>query len=537
MFKHRALSPSVLFAMLLCSNTCFALSGSSQHSRAGTAAYIFIDNKIDREYLITTKNENPTFKGLNKWPKLSTPSYLGHIGFFGWGITHANTDLWIENAPVSRPILGLYCQLSAQNCTSIGTIRGENIDDKGIYKALSGENTAGGSSPVGTISPELYEFARSAAINNKQDMIFNWCTTQVKYDLKSQKCIDLDETQARWLSYSFSIHKIAHLSLEPVSAISEIGVASDGTSEIKSGKSYCKKQRVNNVDGVSCKVIQFKYQRSQNPNTFVSLHLDSKVFGKYKPDVTDIQFSFDGGDYWRNWGSEVSFGSLFTTYNSQISIFMSDNFFKGLIENGISLTESTSFFKFRLRNYNFSSDDPYYFSASSTIKVVPRDYGLSIISTDGSSRPQGSGTIGRDQPPIEFNYKVTLSAPRFADILTAQVKGQQIKAWGRKYCLFESPDRFIQVPVAAELNYTHASGRKVSNRISCGSEVIDMTHANWTAAPWSDRQGANYSTNLNLKFLMNQTVSEKTSAGTDWMGVVTADGLIQVKAQWMGVDR
>ncbi len=537
MFKHKLgfTGLMVSFATLLYSSAALALTGSTNQSRAGTASYLFIDNQIDNEYLISSMRENPRFRGPNKWSKLSKPVALGQIGFSGYSSKNTYTDIWIENPLVPRPMLGLYCHQSAENCPSTGTIFGELTDDKGVYKALTGTSIAGGTAPIVTISPELYEFARSAAVNSKHDFLFNFCTTRIAYDLKAGKCADMDEADARWWSYELSILKVGHLNLSPTGGFSEIEIASDGSSQIKSGHAYCQNKRVSKVDGVACKVIKFNYQTSQNPTMYVSMELDPNVFGQYQPEMYDIRFSANGS-YWWNWGDEISFSSLFAPYNSEITVFMSNRFFEGLIQNGISLTDTASLFNFRLKNLNLPAEEAYHFSAATSIKISPRDYGLSIVSVDGASRPKASGKIGSKQPPIELNYRVTLSAPRFADTVTAYVMGEQIEVDGLNYCSFETPDRLNKVPIPAELAFTHANGQEIANPITCGSEVVDMTHAKWKEEPWTDHQGTSYSTNLKLKFLMNDLVSQQTSIGEDWMGVVTADGTVHIKAQWIGID-
>ncbi len=544
MFKHdvilkylRALGRLVVILLLLLSSkVSVSWAESSKTTNAGTASYLFVDNQVDTEYYITTLRDSPSFRGPNKWSKLSTPVSLGQMGYGGWAADLTFMDLWIDNPPVPRPFLGLYCQQSSRFCPSQGTIPGEKTDEKGFYKAFSGIGAAGGWAPIGTISPEMYEFARSAAINSKQDMRVNWCNTHWPYELSQQKCTELKDNDRTWWSYNLSILKIGHLILEDAAGVSEIWVASDGSSQLKSETEHCKNQRVSNLDGVVCKVVKYNYKSSQNPTMYVSLQLDPHVFTKFKPGEKDILFSANGSS-WYNWGKEVSFGSVFSAQNAELMVFMSNSFFRDLIKKNVSLTDAYSFFSFRLRNLYLPAEEAYYFSATSSLKITPREYGLSIISSDGMARPKASGKIGSDEPPIEFNYRITLSAPKLADIVSAEVLGAQIKVLGNRYCLFESPDRTLQVPIPAELEYTHANGQRISKHSNCGAKEIDMTHAKWSAEPWSDHQGSYYSTDLKLKFPMNQPVSQLTSDGRDWMGVVTADGMVHIKAQWIGVDQ
>ncbi len=525
----------IILLVLLSSQVNVAWAESDKFINAGTASYLFIDNQIDSEYYITTLRDSPSFRGPNRWSKLSTPVSLGQMGYSGWALELSQMDLWIDHPPVARPFLGLYCQQKSKSCPAGGSILGEKTDEKGFYKANSGTGVAGGWAPVGTISPEMYEFARSAAINSKQDMLVNWCATRIYYEFNQQKCNELSEGDRILWRYQLAILKIGHLVLENVVGVSELWVASDGSSQLKSGAEHCQKQRISNVDGVVCKVVKYNLKSLQNPSINVSLQLDPTVFTKFKPAERDILFSSNGST-WYNWGKEVSFSTIFSAQNSELMVFMSEKFFKDIIKNSVSLTDAYSYFSFRLRNIYLPADEAYHFSATSSLKVIPREYGLSIVSSDGMARPKALGKVGEEEPPIEFNYHITVSAPKLADMVTAQVLGKQIKVLGNQYCLFESPDRTLRVPIPAELQYTHANGQQISSKSNCESRLIDMTHAQWSAEPWSDFQGSYYSADLKLKFLMDDPVSQLTSEGMDWMGVVVADGMVQVKAQWNGVD-
>ncbi|QXD01221.1 CFA/I fimbrial minor adhesin (plasmid) [Klebsiella sp. PL-2018] len=56
---------------------------------------------------------------------------------------------------------------------------------------------------------------------------------------------------------------------------------------------------------------------------------------------------------------------------------------------------------------------------------MPKEYGISIVSSNYTSSSSGSGTIG-DAHPIEMDYTVTVSGPRQADSITAQVIGESM---------------------------------------------------------------------------------------------------------------
>ncbi len=126
----------------------------------------------------------------------------------------------------------------------------------------------------------------------------------------------------------------------------------------------------------------------------------------------------------------------------------------------------------------------YQFTPSTLINIIPREYGISIIASDGSAHPKASGKIG-SETPITFEYKVTTSASRQADSITAQVTGDAINIYGQPYCLFTSADETLKVPVPAFLEWTSAAGNAVRVRNSCGENPVDMTNAAWVQTAWN----------------------------------------------------
>ena len=168
---------------------------------------------------------------------------------------------------------------------------------------------------------------------------------------------------------------------------------------------------------------------------------------------------------------------------------------------------------------------------------MPKEYGISIVSSDNTASASGSGTIG-DAAPIEIDYTVTVSGPRQADSITAQVIGESTTINSVPYCLFTSPQGGLSVPIPAFLQYNSQSGGVVKKRNSCSEAAINMSDAQWQQTPWdanNNDDGSYYATDLKLLFPMNDSRSMLTVSGTDWEGVVSASGEIKVTANWVGV--
>jgi len=171
------------------------------------------------------------------------------------------------------------------------------------------------------------------------------------------------------------------------------------------------------------------------------------------------------------------------------------------------------------------------------INILPKEYGISIVSTDGNAAPKESGNIG-DPTPIGFEYQVTVSSERMADAVTAQVIGEGTSIDGVSYCLFMSQEGGWQVPIPAFLSWTASTGETRTSRNSCIDAEIDMTAARWTQTPWNAAidDGYYFTTRLQLLFPMDDPRSRRTLDGSDWMGTVNASGEVRVTAKWLGVE-
>jgi hypothetical protein len=169
--------------------------------------------------------------------------------------------------------------------------------------------------------------------------------------------------------------------------------------------------------------------------------------------------------------------------------------------------------------------------------MIPREYSISIKPTD-PNQSHLEGKIGKNEPNLKFNYTVTQSSPRKADVVTAHVIGEQTTVNGQNYCLFKSDDASLNVALPAYLTFTDETLGNIEKYSGCDeNQKLDMTNALWTATPWDvNNSGYFFSTTVSLIFPMNDPVSEKTIDGSEWMGSVHAEGDIKVDAKWIGVN-
>ncbi len=526
-------------ACLLSAHSAIAATISSTSS--GSNSYMFIENHVDNEYFITPDSLNPRFSGANVWTRYNTNQES--LGYMGYGTTRSNryVDLWISNSPINTPFLGLRCRTDGSNCTSSSYITADVVDSEGFYHARSGGSIANGNQPYGLFSPSAFEFFRTQAVGNSSVFVINWCATSsssTDYDFASGvRCRDLPDSNANWETYTLTATKIGHLSLESTGSMSEIWVASDGTPSVAGSGAWCSTGIVSSASGIICKMVSYNLQQTQAVSTLrFGMEVDTAALG-FSPSSTDIKFSGDGAS-WSNWGSSTTrVGDIFTPGGHYVYVFLSQAFFKKVLQYGANLTGNDALFTFTFRNTNTPQSGFYQFTASSLVNIIPKEYGISIISTDGSAHPRNSGMIG-DDSPIEFEYLVTTSASRQADTITAQVVGSSVTLNGTPWCLFTSDDGTLNVPVPAYLSYTNSGGATVRQRNSCAEPPINMTSAAWTQTPWNAAVDNSFyfETRLKLLFPMNDSRSQFTVTGTDWMGTVSASGELKVTATWTGVD-
>jgi hypothetical protein len=515
----------------------FALTASTQAAVSNN--FIFIENNVDNEYFMTPSSLDPRFSGSNTWVKYGTDQdSLGYIGIVGWvASTSYYRDMWIENSPISEPFRGIRCT-TGTNCPASGFIAAELTDRQGFYHTkATGSGIAGGYYGFASLSDSAYEYFRNMTVGGTESYNLNFCRTTVDYDYASgARC--KDQASGNWYIRPYSLTKVGHMSLESTNAFQELWIASDGTPSISKDSGYCELGVVSNVDGVICKMISYSFNQTSNLTSSLRMRMyaDSSLLG-FTPAAATIKYSGDGQS-WTNYSATAIYYNIFSNGGEYVYVFLSKTFLKNMVDNGTSITSSQPF-TFAFTNSVTPESGYYQFTPSLQLNIVPKEYGISIVSSDNTTSASGSGTIGDDEA-IEMDYLVTVSGPRQADTITAQVVGDSTTVNGIPYCLFTSSQGGTDVPIPAYLQYTSQSGGLTQARNSCSEDPISLNEALWQQTPWDANNtddGSFYTTNLTLLFPMNDSRSALTVAGADWEGVVSASGEIKVTANWVGVTQ
>ncbi len=502
--------------------------------------FIFIENLIDREYFITPRTLDPRFSGSNVWTKFSSrQTSLGYMGYVGWTANNRYVDMWLDNTLIHSPFQGLRCVQgggSTAQCPAQGFFTPQYMDQHGFYKVSARAGIYNGGYGFASFSPSAYEFMRKASVGSRTTLGLNYCSTSDEYNpARGERC-STHANRGNWYKADFNLSKTAHIKLTDTRGASEIWIDSNGNPSLMDQNQYCKIGVVGGDNGIICQMVQYDYRGAGDlyAGLRFSLIVDEAATN-FRPAATTIKISGNGRN-WYNYNATTSARDIFTSNSGYISTFFSNTFLRNLVANRGSIQGHNDVFTFSLNNSNTPESGYYQFSSSTKVNIIPREYAISIRPEE-HSKGQMNGRIGSKQP-IEFDYKVTLSAPRMADTVTAQVTGNRASRNGLNYCRFSPTNQSYNVLIPAYLSYTNRQNSTTRVRNSCGDSAVSIRDAAWAVLPWDRQQsGSFYTTALKLSFPMDDDASISTQAGRSWEGTVFAEGLIEVKALWIGVNR
>ena len=518
--------------LFLFSSHSFALTPTQDSAQNN--AYVFIENNIDKEYFIAPDDIDPRFSGANVWTKHGKTRQvsLGYMGRYLWLRDKRNVDMWIDNSFANGPFNGVRCN-KGRECPEQGFISPTFIDSQGFYKAATGSGLDGGGYGFASFSANAYEAFKSAPVGSSYTSILNWCVTQENYDpTMGERCKNANTGQ--WRKMDFTHNKIGHISLNDTRGASEIWVATDGTPFLIDNSQFCEHSVVTGLDGVICKMLNYNYKKSADPKVSLKFNvIVDKTILAFTPLSSQLKISGDKV-HWHGYGVKTSIKEFFTPGSNYIYMFFSKSFFKELVKKGGTINSRDSIFTFNFDNENLPESGFYQFSTSTSIDVIPREYGISVRPEEESKGLQ-SGVIGSNRS-IDFNYLVTLSSPKMAQTVTAQVRGSSLNKNGQNFCAFQPSDKSYDVLIPSYLSYTKTNGILEKIRNGCGDVPINITNAAWDQLPWDSQQsGYFFSTPLKLSFPMHENVSRLTESGQNWEGTVYAEGDVKVRAEWIGV--
>ncbi|HBK3264808.1 TPA: hypothetical protein KKL62_001865 [Escherichia coli] len=299
-------------------------------------------------------------------------------------------------------------------------------------------------------------------------------------------------------------------------------------------------QTIGSRSGLSCKMVNYTLQTNGLSNT--SIHIFPAIANSSLASAVgayDMQFSLNGSSW-----KPVSNTAYYYTFNEMksadsIYVFFSSNFFKQMVNLGISDINTKDLFNFRFQNTTSPESGWYEFSTSNTLIIKPRDFSISIISDEYTQTPSREGYVGSGESALDFGYIVTTSGKTAADEVLIKVTGPAQVIGGRSYCVFSSDDGKAKVPFPATLSFITRNGATKTYDAGCDDSWRDMTDALWLTTPWTDisgEVGQMDKTTVKFSIPMDNAISLRTVDDNGWFGEVSASGEIHVQATWRNIN-
>lgn len=510
--------------------------------------FVFVENNSDDNFFVTPGGPlDPRMTGSNRWTGLkyngSGSRYQVSLGYIDNGYNTPLTagwkyDMWVENSPVSHPLTGLRCINWYSGCDmTTSLILPQTTDARGFYGATV---TSGNTKWMhGMMSDAFYRYLQQMPVGGSFTMTINACQTSLSYDASSgARC--KDQASGNWYVRNVTHTKAANLRLINTNSLAEVFINSDGVPTLGEGNADCRPQTIGSRSGLSCKMVSYILQTNGLSNTSIRIFpaiANSSLASAVG--IYDMQFSLNGSSW-----KPVSNTSYFYNFNEMKSadsvyVFFSSNFFKQMVNLGISDINTKDLFNFRFQNTTSPESGWYEFSTSNTLIIKPRDFSISIVSDEYATSPSREGFVASDEPALDFGYIVTTSGKTAADEVLIKVTGPTQVIGGRSYCLFSSDDGTAKVPFPATLSFITRNGTEQSYDAGCDDSWRDMSDALWLTTPWTDisgEVGQLDKTTVKFSIPMNNPISLRTVDDNGWFGEVSASGEIHVQATWRNIN-
>ncbi|MGU5890756.1 hypothetical protein [Aeromonas hydrophila] len=225
---------------------------------------------------------------------------------------------------------------------------------------------------------------------------------------------------------------------------------------------------------------------------------------------------------------------------SSIYLFLSSNFFKQVVRLGLQEQLTRNLINFNMRNIKAPESGFYEFSGTTEIIIKPRDFSVSILSSEGVSNPYREGNVGKDI--LNFSYTISDSGPISADMLEITVS-QDIGAPYQGLCTFYPagqavPEQAVPIPTRLVFDSTN-HGTASRHAVRCDQTPLDIrTLGIQDSQPpqeWNDPvsgKGITRFYKLALEFDLTDPMVQRTIGNDLWEGEVQQSGTITIKGTW-----
>jgi Mat/Ecp fimbriae adhesin len=502
--------------------------------------FLFIENQEDSNLFVgPTDGLDPRLTGSNVWTSLKHKgqSSLAYVdNGYNTAVTNRNIDMW-ENGPISRPYVNQRCLYNVAGCdaeASESINKPAVVDNKGFYGLIGAAYGWGHAK----LSSNFFDYLRNAPVGSIIEREMNLCVTTVRYDaIAGGRCAD--QSSGNWYVRKIRHKKAGHLRFIQTNSVSEVIVDSNGNPFILPGSQGCENYRIGTLDGIVCRFLDYSFNEDGS-QTYTEPYMYTNVkHGGLNSAIAaaDLQMSANMNT-WVNKGVRYNVSNL--RGRNSIYIFMSSNFFRQIVRLGLQEQLTRNLVSFEMKN-GFSPESGYYeFSGTTEIKIKPRQFSVSILSSDGITNPYREGSVGKDI--LRFFYNIYDSGPSSADILDISIS-QDAGSPYQGYCTFHplsqiTPDKAVPVPTKLIFDSTQY-GSSSSHPIRCDNTPLDIRSLgiqdSQPPQEWLDPNGDKGITrfySLALEFDLTDPMVQQTITNRIWEGEVHQSGTITIKGTW-----
>jgi Mat/Ecp fimbriae adhesin len=524
------------------------LTGWTQHSSAAVTKinladadqrhFLFIENQEDHNLFITpTDYLDPRLSGGNAWSSDARQVSLAYTdNGHNIAVTNYNIDMW-ENSPIYHPYINQRCIKSWAGCDPI---KSEAVNKPaivnetgffGLMKAATGYAHA-------RLSSSFFDYLRNMPTGTVLNREMNLCMTIRVYNaVAGERCIDQDI--GTWYVKKIKHKKSGHLRFIQTNAISEVIVDSNGVPYVLPGSQGCENYRLGTRDGVLCRFLDYDFNQDgsqlfSDPYIYTNIKnaaLNSAIVGG------DVQMSTN----LTNWALKgADYNVSYLRGQSSIYLFLSSNFFKQVVRLGLQEQLTRNMINFNMRNIKAPESGFYEFSGTTEIIIKPREFSVSIISSEGVSNPYKEGNVGKDV--LRFSYAISDSGPKSADILEIAIS-QDIGSPYQGFCTFYPVGEALSkraVPIPSRLIFdTTDNGAAYRHAIRCDRTPVDIRELGIADSQqpqeWNDPvsgKGISRFYKLALEFDLTDPMVQRTVGNEHWEGEVQQSGTITIKGTW-----
>lgn len=252
-----------------------------------------------------------------------------------------------------------------------------------------------------------------------------------------------------------------------------------------------------------------------------------------------MQFSLNGS-LWKL-VSNIVYYYIFNEMKSVdlIYVFFLSNFFKQMVNQGISDINIKDLFNFCFQNIILLEFGWYEFFIFNMLIIKFCDFSISIIFDEYIQILLWEGYVGSGELVLDFGYIVIISGKIVVDEVLIKVIGFVQVIGGCFYCVFSFDDGKVKVLFLVMFFFIICNGVIKIYDVGCDDSWWDMIDVLWLIILWIDIFGeVGQMDKIIVKFLilMDNVILLCMVDDNGWFGEVSVLGEIYVQVMWCNIN-